>query len=146
MHPSEDGRADLSGNRHLATAKAILARFDQLISGPAGQPRDWAAFRTLFARHACFGRLTGEMLETMDLEAYISNAARLIADTGFWERQAVLRIAEIDGLLHCWSSYEVWQHPPAGPPYAHGHNSFQFVQDRGAWLIASVCWTRHPVM
>ena len=76
----------------VATIDGIVAAVYESISGPAGAPRDWARFRTLFtpdARMMPTGRRpdgTG-VRRVWSIEEYITAAGPQLTEGGFFERE-----------------------------------------------------------
>src|SRR5918996_1243536 len=76
----------------VSSIDAILAALYDVISGPAGQARNWDRFRSLFVPGA---RLIparpkpdgGAEAVVMDVEGYISRTSRFFEQNGFFERE-----------------------------------------------------------
>ena len=122
---------------------ALAALYD-VISGPAGQARDWDRFRNLFAPGArlvpAAPRRDGAPPPSLSPEDYVQRASGSFAKDGFFERE-VARVAERYGtILHAWSTYESRRAREDASPFARGINSIQLVRHAGRWWILTVTW------
>jgi hypothetical protein len=131
----------------------ILAAIYDVISGPAGAPRDWDRFRSLFYSGA---RMTSTrrddkgavIIRTLTPDDYPARTKEAFAKDGFFENAVANHIEHWDHMAHAWSSYES-RHAKGEKPFARGINSFQLVNDGNRWWILSVYWksedAAHPV-
>ena len=128
-----------------ADVAAIEAALDQVyavISGPAGQARDFERMRTLFTPDARLTAITPRGLSGGTLEDYIARSGKFLVEQGFTERALVNRVEVYGDLAHAWSSYEgAFTAPDGKPGKVRGINSFQLVrQADGRWLVQSIFW------
>ena len=129
----------------VATVDGIVAALYDVISGPAGQPRDWDRMRSLFAPE---GRLMAVgarpegvyALRTMTVEDYISRNAKAFATMGFFEREAARSTEAFGQIVHVFSTYESRHAPGDAEPFQRGINSIQLVNDGKRWWIVNVLW------
>jgi len=142
--------------RDVESIDAIIAAAYDVISGPAGQKRDWNRERSLFytgARivpTASVPRRNDVALEPqlLDVEGYIERAEPLLK-AGFYETEVARRTEQFGRIAHVWSTYES-RHDPGDPaPFMRGINSFQLFNDAKRWWILSVYWqhesSEHPI-
>jgi len=95
----------------VATVDGIVAALYDVISGTAGQPRDWDRMRSLFAPE---GRLMAVgarpegvyALRAMTVEDYIARNAKAFATMGFFEREAARSTETFGQIVHVFSTYE----------------------------------------
>lgn len=129
----------------VATPESIVAALYDVISGPKGQARDWARFRSLFAPGARMipsGKrkdgTTGFRLITP--EEYITQSGKMLLEEGFRERE-IHRVEERFGsLVHVFSTYEGMRE--GNPkPFVRGVNSIQLIHDGKRWWVLTVAWT-----
>jgi hypothetical protein len=128
----------------VATPDAIIAATYASISGPAGQPRDWARFRSLLIPGA---RLVPSMRRTPDAttpvvwsaEEYIATAGAGLEKQGFFEREIHRTTDAFGAVLHAFSTYDS-KRTPDGQPFARGINSFQLYNDGARWWIVTIFW------
>jgi hypothetical protein len=113
------------------------------ISGPAGAPRDWPRFRTLFAPEArllpLVGAPDGARPEVFDVEAFVASRTRLLASAAFWEVEVDRRVNVWREAAHVLSSYES-RREPHGAAFLTGANSIQLYRAGGRWRIVSMLW------
>ena len=79
----------------VSSADAIIAALYDVISGPAGQKRDWDRFRSLFVPGARLipsaTRQNGtHFLRVLTPDEYATNSAPMLEQNGFFERGKVL--------------------------------------------------------
>ena len=128
----------------VASMDAILAALYDVISGPAGQARDWDRFRSLFAPGA---RLipTGRSPEgqprisATDPDGYISRSSAALA-RGFFEKEIFRKVDRFGRIVHVFSTYESRRRADDTELLARGINSIQLFDDGARWWIVSVYW------
>lgn len=129
----------------VSSIDAIMTAVYDVISGPAGQKRDWNRMRSLFipgARLIPTGRgpdgKHGARVWT--LEEYISNAGPRLEETGFFEAE-LGRVEERYGnIVHLMSAYDSRRTAADPQPFARGVNSFQLMYDGSRWWVVTIYW------
>jgi hypothetical protein len=124
---------------------AIVAAAYDVISGAAGEARDWHRFRSLFrpeARLIPTGRTPeGERrFRVMSVEDYVDFATQAFAEEGFYEREVQATTERYGDIAHVLSTYESLRTPDDAEPFARGINSFQLWHDGARWWIVSIFW------
>jgi hypothetical protein len=109
-----------------------------VISGPAGQPRDFAKMRALFAPNALLRVITPNGIRGGDLDNYIAKSGPILEKQGFTEHELRSRTEVYGNLATVWSSYD--GRTQLGSFHERGINSFQLVKIDGKWLVASILW------
>jgi hypothetical protein len=159
---SKSGRASSvsSSRSHAAdvsSIEGILAAVYDVISGPAGQKRDWDRMRSLFAPGARLmptapvrppgtlpdAPLTGSetyATEVLDVDGFIARAGAYFEQHGFFERQSARRVETYGHIAHVWSTYESRHAADDPAPFARGINSIQLVNDGARWWVVSIFW------
>lgn len=138
------GSVSLTAPAGVETVDGILSNLYGIISGPAGERRNWDAFRALFRPEARLNALgkdrTGNpRLSSMAIEDYIRNAASSFEQNGFFERE-LHRVTETYGdLVHIFSTYES-RRTADGEVFARGINSIQLVRKDGRFWIVNILW------
>ncbi|MBV9528387.1 DUF4440 domain-containing protein [Sphingomonas sp.] len=124
---------------------ADLAAIDQtmhdvyaVISGPAGQKRDFDKMRSLFAPNALLRVITDKGIRGGDLDNYIAKSGPILEKEGFTEHELGRRTEVYGNLATVWSSYD--GRTQSGSFHERGINSFQLVKVDGKWLVASILW------
>ena len=129
----------------VASEDAIITALYDVISGPAGTPRDWDRMRSLFAPGA---RLipTGKRQDgswfmfQWDIEEYISRAGPQLEKNGFFEREIARRSERYGNMVHAFSTYESRHAAADSVPFARGINSIQLRSDGSRWWVVTVLW------
>lgn len=131
-----------------ASPDALIAALYDVISGAAGQKRDWARFRALFHSSA---RLmasvsdtskgaNGSAVRVMTPEEYIKGSGAVLESRGFFERELLRRTEQYGHILHAFSTYESRTKVDDAKPFMRGINSIQLLNDGKRWWILSVLW------
>ncbi len=126
----------------VATLDAIIHATYDVISGPAGQPRDWERFRSLFAPGARLMPVVSgaaPQVRVLSPEEYIRRVEPIFAVEDFWERETGRQAETIGRIAHVLSHYESLR-DPKGPPFERGTNSMQLFHDDARWWVVSVMW------
>jgi hypothetical protein len=135
----------------------ILAAVYDVISGPAGQKRDWERMRSLFAPGARLiptspvrppGSAPDAPLNgaepyaphVFDLEGFIERVGKNTQTQGFFERETARRVETYGHIAHAWSTYEARHKADDPKPFVRGINSIQLVHDGKRWWIVSIFW------
>ena len=124
---------------------AILDALYEVISGPAGQRRDWDRMRALFYPGA---RLIPTIhrpdsvatLRAMDVEQYITGVGPRLEASGFFEKEIARRTERYGGVVHVFSTYESRRRAEDAMPFARGINSIQLFFDGARWWIVTIYW------
>jgi hypothetical protein len=124
---------------------AIIAALYDVISGPAGQARNWDRMRSLFLPEskliATGQRPTGELVKrVMTVEEYISNSGPVLEKNGFFEKELFRKEEKYGHIAHCFSTYESKRAPGDVQPFMRGINSIQLYYDGKRWWILTVFW------
>jgi hypothetical protein len=130
--------------RDVKTLDAIIENMYSVISGPAGQKRDWRLFRTLYhpdARLVLALKREGKMpiVRLLGVEDYIRRCDRIFENEDFWEIETSRKTLRFGNIVQAWSAYES-RRAPNGKPFHRGINSIQLCYDGGRWWIVSVMW------
>ena len=128
----------------VSTLDGLLNTLYNLLSGPAGQPRDWERYRTLFmdgARLMPVIAVRGETphVRQLTLDDYIRRVEPIFAVEHFWERETSRQTEILGRVAHVLSRYESLR-DPSGPPFEHGANSMQLFYDDSRWWVISIMW------
>ena len=131
----------------VASADAIIAALYDVISGPAGQKRDWDRFRSLLlpeARLIVVGRrdtTTGvSRPRVMTAEQYIAGAGPQLERNGFFEREIAQTSESFGGVTHRFSTYDSKRTAADPTPFARGINSIQLLNDGRRWWVVTIFW------
>jgi hypothetical protein len=110
-----------------------------VISGPAGQKRDWSRMKSLFTADARLYAVGARGLQGGSLNDYIAKAGPMLEKVGFTERELTRQLNVYGNLAQVWSSYAGTS--TDGSVSVRGINSFQLArQPDGRWLVHSILW------
>ncbi|HEY3258449.1 MAG TPA: hypothetical protein VGJ64_06295 [Gemmatimonadaceae bacterium] len=128
----------------VASPKAIVIAVYEIISGRAGEARDWDRWRTLYAPGARLipierdgeGRSAPRVL---DPDEYIESRTPMLAANDFFEWETGHEELRSGSIVHVWSAYDAAR-TPGGEVIRRGVNSIQLWNDGSRWWILSEVW------
>lgn len=127
----------------VATIEGIVAAFYDVISGPAGQPRQWARDSTLY--------MAGAMFVAMDVkdgkpvarfatpEQFRQATDRGFVAEGFFETEIGSQVERFGNVAQVRSVYET-RRSEQGPVTGRGVNYLTLFWDGARWWIANAVW------
>lgn len=124
---------------------AIVHALYDVISGPAGQARDWNRFRSLFhsgARLIPTGKRPNDPqigARVLTPEDYVERTTPFFAKEGFYENEASRKQEQFGNIAQVFSTYES-RHAKGEPPFQRGINSIQLFNDGTRWWVMTVMW------
>jgi len=130
----------------VASPDAIMAATYDVISGPAGQQRDWDRFRSLFVRGArlipVVAKKTGSGYDTRMItpDEYALHADAYFQKNGFAEREISRKAERYGNIMQIFSTYESRHDPKDAQTFARGINSFQLFYDGTRWWVVTIYW------
>jgi hypothetical protein len=128
----------------VGSLDAIIAALYDVISGPAGQRRDWDRMRTLFvpgARLIPSGRRADTAaIRMMTVDEYITGIGPQLEKSGFFEREIGRQTERYGGIVHAFSSYDSRRTAADPAPFARGINSIQAWHNGKRWWIVTIYW------
>lgn len=139
-------QAPAANPRDVESIDAIMAAVYDVISGPAGQARDWDRFRSLMAPQARLiptgiNRATGEaVLRAWTAEEYITEVGPRLERDGFYERELGRKMERYGNIVHLMSAYDSKRTLQDAQPFARGVNSFQLWFDGRRWWVVTIYW------
>lgn len=124
---------------------AIIAAVYDVISGPAGEERDWARFRSLFAPGARLipTRVSEDgaaNVAALTPEEYIEASGPFLEENGFFETEIGRVTEEFGHIAHAFSSYESKRAAEDAEPFQRGINSMQLLNDGERWWFVTIYW------
>jgi hypothetical protein len=130
----------------VASMDAIMAALYDVISGDAGQPRDWNRFRSLFWPGAVMvptgvdkdGKVRARLSTPDD---YVTRNGPYFAAHAFFERELARRTERFGAIAQVFSTYESRDARDAARPFERGINSIQLLNDGKRWWITSISWS-----
>lgn len=135
----------LANPKDVESPDALVAALYNVISGPAGEKRNWDRMRTLFLPE---GRLmaTGKKSDgtmgkrIMTVEDYIATSGPFLEKEGFFEREIGRRTEQFGSVVHVFSTYDSKRKLNDEKPFMRGINSIQLWNDGKRWWILTVFW------
>ena len=136
----------------VQTVDGLIAALYDVISGPAGKPRDWDRFRSLFLPDGRLGVIRPERpaadgkpaqhgdVVLLTPQDYIDRDDPFFKSNGFFERGIANRVDEFGNLVSVWSTYESRHAADDPKAFVRGINSLQIVKAQGRYWIASIIW------
>lgn len=144
--PSPTATAPAAKPADVASPDAILDALYSVISGPAGQKRDWDRFHSLFlpgqGRLIMTGRAPDGAVRRIAMmpAEYVARSGASLEKNGFFEVE-IHRVQETFGnITHAFSTYESRRTAADETPFARGINSIQLFNDGTRWYVVTVFW------
>lgn len=130
----------------VGSIDAIMKAVYDVISGDAGQKRDWDRFRSLFHKDAKLipsGRnpqtgVTGARY--LMPEDYVTRSGPVLERDGFHEREIARRVDQFGNIAQVFSTYESFRKKDDKTPFMRGINSFQLMNDGKRWWVINIFW------
>jgi hypothetical protein len=122
----------------------VMKAFYEVISGPAGQARQWSRDRSLYIPGVRFVTMSEDkagkpIAKIVTHQEYVDSANAEFLSRGFFENE-IHRVTERFGnIAQIFSTYET-REKAGGPVTGRGINSIQLYYDGSRWWISSVAW------
>jgi len=128
----------------VGTLDGIMKAFYDVISGPAGQPRQWSRDRSLYIPEIRFVAMSvnkkGRPLARIATHQQFVDASNdYFLKEGFFEQEIHRTTQRFGNVAHIWSTYES-RNKADGPIIARGINSIELFWDGTRWWVASGIW------
>lgn len=123
----------------IATLDGIINAYYDVISGPAGEARNWERDKSLHHPDALIS-VTGKdknnkpFIITQSLAEYHKSFG--VPKEGFWEYEIKREVQQFGNITHVWTTYET-STEKNGPVTERGINSIQLYYDGNRWWILS---------
>ena len=127
----------------VSTLDGMMKAFYETVTGPAGQPRQWARDRTLYVsgvRFVATSKSNGKVVaRVMDHQGFVDSSNDDLVRNGFFEKE-IHRVTKTFGnITHVFSTYET-RLTAEGPVTGRGVNSVELFYDGKRWWIATATW------
>ncbi len=128
----------------VATIDGIMKAFYDVISGPAGQARQWSRDQTLYIPDIRFVAMSEDRkgrprAHIMSHQQYVDAADPFMVKEGFFESEIHRVTQRFGNIAHVFSTYESRQ-KAGGSVVARGINSVELFYDGKRWWVASNTW------
>ena len=129
----------------VSSMDAIMKALYDVISGPAGQKRDWDRMRSLFVPDARMGAAvhtrSGDIRYFgFSVDRYIEMDDKILTDKGFFEHELHRHVDTFGNMSQVFSTYESRWKADDSQPFERGINSIQLMNDGKRWWIVSIFW------
>jgi hypothetical protein len=137
--PALDPRPD-----DVGSIDGIMKAFYDVVSGPAGESRQWGRDRTLYLPDVRFiqtgvdqsGKATANVVTHQE---FVDAADAGMIKNGFFEAEIHRVTRTFGNITQILSTYEM-RSKPGGPVFGRGVNGIQLFWDGKRYWIASVMW------
>jgi hypothetical protein len=127
----------------VATIDGIIKAFYEVISGAAGQPRQWGRDKTLYSPDVRFVAMSMHdgkpRAEIMSHTQYVNGSNDFFIKEGFIENEIGRVTRQFGNLAHVFSTYE-WETTTGKKERGRGVNSLELFNDGARWWISAVTW------
>ena len=126
----------------VSTLDGIVKTYYEVISGPAGHPRQWARDRTLYTPDMRFVLISDDadgkpVIETLTHQEFADNSDADAVKNGFYEREIHRITHRYDNWAHIVSTSQS-RRTPDGPVTGHGIDNLELFWDGHRWWITHV--------
>ncbi|GAQ47876.1 hypothetical protein [Flavobacterium psychrophilum] len=131
--------------KDISTIDGIIKAFYEVVSGEAGEKRQWERDLSIHNPSAIYSYLeniNGELQQvTMSLKDFHKETDAMIMETAFYESEINREVRMFGNIAQVWSTYET-RLLKDGPVARRGINSIQLFFDKGKWSIVSLIFER----
>jgi len=128
----------------VATEDAIIATLYEVISGPAGEKRNWDLMRGLFQEDARLQAMARDQqgnsrLISMTPDGYIERNGPYLEESGFFEVELSRKTDRFGNIVQIFSTYAS-KRTKDGPIFQRGINSIQLIKKDDRYYIVNILW------
>lgn len=129
----------------VKTLDATIETLYGVISGEAGEKRDWALMKYLFTPDAKLipvRKNEAGVMEAnyMSCDGYIESSGDWLEKNGFFEKEVHRVTEQFGNITHIFSTYESFRTAADTEPFMRGINSIQLLDDGNRWWIINIYW------
>lgn len=138
------GQEDAVPMEKVATEDAIIATLYEVISGPAGEKRDWDLMKGLFQEDARLQAMARDQqgntrLISMTPDGYIERNGPYLEESGFFEVELSRKTDRFGNIVQIFSTYAS-KRTEDGPVFQRGINSIQLIKKDNRYYIVNILW------
>ena len=128
----------------VASIDGIVNAFYEVISGPAGQARQWSRDRSLYIADIRFVSMSENkaghpVAHVVSHQQFVDASDAGVVKDGFYESEIHRVTQKFGNIAHVFSTYES-RTKAGGPVIERGINSIELFYDGKRWWIASAIW------
>ncbi|MEZ5966802.1 MAG: DUF4440 domain-containing protein [Planctomycetota bacterium] len=142
--PKVEPAAAVAAAADVESVDAVVKALYDVISGPAGQARDWERMRSLFRPDARLVALVkakeGMRSLVLTVDDYVKRSGPMLERDGFFETEIARHTDAFGDMAQVFSTYEARRAAADAEPLMRGINSIQLVQQDGRWWVLHVLW------
>lgn len=132
-------------SKHVATLDSTIETLYAVISGDAGEDRNWVLFKHLFHKDAKLiptGKTKDgdQIARYMTPEDYINSSGKWLFENGFHEVEINRETHTFGNITQVFSTYESFKSKSDTKPFMRGINSIQLLNDGKRWWIINIYW------
>ncbi len=130
----------------MSSIDGTITTLYNVISGEAGEKRDWELFKALFTPDAKLipsgKNKQGEVRHRyLTPQEYINTSGEWLLKNGFFEKELYRKTEVFGNIAHVFSTYESFKSKSDNKPFMRGINSIQLLNDGKRWWIINIYWT-----
>jgi hypothetical protein len=131
--------------KDVSSPDAIIVALYEVISGKAGETRNWKRMRTLFKPEASMipsGKKPDGTPHSrfISVEEYIKVVGPQLEKNGFFETEIGRATHQFGNMMEVFSAYESKRNSADEKPFIRGINSIQLWNDGKRWWIMNIFW------
>lgn len=128
----------------VGSIDGMMKAFYEVISGPAGQARQWSRDQSLYIADIRFVSMSEDKAghpraNVVSHAQFVDESNALLLKEGFYESEIHRVTQKFGNIAHVFSTYES-RLKADGPVIARGINSIELFYDGKRWWIASAIW------
>ena len=128
----------------VSSIDGVMKAFYEVISGPAGQVRQWSRDRTLYISDIRFVAMSEDkagkpVAHVVSHQQFVDASDPILVKRGFYESEIHRVTQKFGNIAHVFSTYES-REKADGPVIDRGINSVELFYDGKRWWIASNIW------
>ena len=129
----------------VSSIDSIIKALYNVVSGPAGENRNWDRMRTLFMPGAGmvstgFRNDGSPSANIITVETYIAIIGPQLVKLGFFETEIGRKLEKFGNMAHVYSAYESRNKKDDKLPFLRGINDIQLWYDGSRWWVVNIMW------
>lgn len=129
----------------VTTIESTIETLYDVISGDAGEQRDWELFKYLFTADAKLIPVRNSQEEGISATywtpaQYVERAGPILEKDGFYEKEISNVTEQYGSIAHTFSTYESYRKSTDEAPFTRGINSIQLMHDGNRWWVINIYW------